>query len=107
MMQRMSRKERTDKRAFERSLRKVVRDREKLALLEAGGSAEHPIVVTSSAVIEVRVAATPCIQCEGEYRLVELEAPGGGLRACHVKCRQCGVARTLWFKIADAVADAN
>jgi hypothetical protein len=92
---------------FERSLRKVVRDRERLALLEPGGAAEHPIVVTSASVIEVRVAATPCIQCDGEYRLVEHEAPGAGLRACHVTCRQCGVSRTLWFKIAPPVDDAN
>ena len=96
------RPERTERRAFERTLRHVVRDREKLARLEAGGTAEHPIVVTSAAVIEVRVGALPCPQCAGEYRLVEHEAPSAGLRACHVTCRQCGVSRTLWFKIAPA-----
>ena len=101
------RSDRTERRAYERSLRRVVRDREKLAALEPGGAADHPIVVTSAAVIEVRVAAMPCPQCAGEYRLVEHEAPGAGLRACHVTCRQCGVSRTLWFQIAPELDEPN
>ncbi len=85
----------------ERVLRGVVRDRETLALLETGGAAEHPIVVTSSAVIEVRVEQLPCPQCGGEYRLRAHDAPPGpGLRACQVTCRRCGVSRTLWFQLA-------
>lgn len=91
---------RTEKRVFERGLRQVVRDRERIALLAVGGSAEHPIGVPSTSVIEGRIGAMPCPQCDGEYRLVEDEAPGGGVRACRVTCRQCGVSRTLWFKLA-------
>jgi hypothetical protein len=111
MLRAMAKKprDRTERREHERSLRRVVRDREKLALLETGGAAEHPIVVTSSAVIEVRIGATPCPQCGGEYRLVAHDAPPGtGLRACAVTCRLCGVSRTLWFQLAAApIDDAN
>ena len=91
---------RTEKRLFERGLRQVVRDREQLAALTVGGSPERPILVPSTSVIELRLAGMPCPQCEGEYRLVEDDAPGGGVRACRVACRQCGVSRTVWFKLA-------
>ncbi len=93
------RPERTERRKDERAARALVRDREKLALLLPGGAAEHPIAVTSSAVIDIRVSALPCVQCNGEYRLVEHEAPGAGLRKVSVTCRVCGVPRVLWFKI--------
>ena len=92
------RPDRTARRADERAARALVRDREKLAVLSPGGTAEHPISVTSSAVIEVRVSAMPCPQCAGEYRVVDHEAPPG-LRKVSVTCRLCGVSRVLWFKI--------
>lgn len=95
------RPERTERRARERDARELVREREKLAKLVAGGAPEHPIVVTSAAVIEGRVTASiPCVQCEGEYRIAEHRSAGPGLRALDVVCRQCGVPRTLWFRIA-------
>ncbi len=94
------RPERTERRARERDARKLVRDREKLAGLVAGGAREHPIEVPSAAVIEGRASALPCVQCAGEYRIVEHRSEGAGLRAVDVACRQCGVPRTLWFRIA-------
>jgi hypothetical protein len=93
------RPERTARRARERAARDLVRDREKLARLVAGGAAAHPIEVTSAAVIEGRVAAMPCPQCDGQYRIVEHRSEGPGLRALDVACRQCGTPRTLWFRI--------
>ena len=99
------RPERTERRIQERAARQLVRDREKLALLVAGGAREHPIVVTSAAVIEGRTEALPCPQCEGQYRIAEHRREADGLRALDVKCRQCGVGRTLWFRIA--VAEVN
>jgi predicted Zn finger-like uncharacterized protein len=93
------RPERTARRAQERAARQLVRDREKLAALEAGGSAERPFAVASSSVIDGRVRATPCPQCGGEYTLVEHRSAGQGMRAVDVRCRTCSVARTLWFRI--------
>ena len=97
----MSRKrpERTARRADERAARQLVRDREKLAALSAGGAPEHPIQVGSAAVVEVRIGALPCPQCAGAYRLVEHRSAGPGLRAVDVVCRTCGVPRTLWFRL--------
>lgn len=94
------RPERTARRVQGRALRRLVRDREKLAGLTKGGDRDHPIVVASSAVIEGRAAAMPCPQCEGEYRIVDHRAEAGGLRPVDVKCRQCGVGRILWFRLA-------
>jgi predicted Zn finger-like uncharacterized protein len=94
------RPERTERRVQERAARQLVRDREKLAALVAGGAREHPIVVTSAAVIEGRTESLPCPQCEGAYRIAEHRSEGAGMRAVDVKCRQCGVGRTLWFRIA-------
>jgi hypothetical protein len=93
------RPERTARRAQERDARQLVRDREKLAALVAGGSAERPIDVTSTAVIEGRIRSLPCAQCEGEYAIEDHRAVGAGMRALDVRCRRCGVPRTLWFRI--------
>jgi len=99
------RPERTERRARDRQARQLVRDREKLAKLVAGGAREHPLVVPSAAVIEGRAMAQPCAQCAGEYRIVDHRSEGAGLRALEVKCQRCGVARTLWFRIV--AADVN
>ncbi len=99
------RPERTERRARERQARQLVRDREKLAKLVAGGSREHPIEVSSAAVVERRASGTPCPQCAGEYSVIEHRSAGPGLRAVDVACRQCGVARELWFRIV--VDDPN
>ena len=93
------RPERTERRARERAARHLVRDREKLASLLPGGSQERPIEVASSAVIEVRVRAMPCAQCEGTYRIGEHRSAGAGVRAVDVRCERCHAARTLWFRI--------
>jgi hypothetical protein len=81
--------------------RELVRDRERLAAVSPGGSPARPIAVTSAPVVDVRVRALACPQCEGSYRLVDHRAPKSGLRAADVTCRQCGVARTLWFRLVD------
>ena len=95
------RPERTERRARERAARQLVRDREKLAALVPGGAAERPIDIESSAVIEGRARSLPCAQCEGTYRVVEHRSVGG-VRAVDVRCEQCGVARTLWFRIVSS-----
>ncbi len=95
----MAKRPRTDRRIAERDAKKLVRDREKLAALSPGGAREHPITVTSSAVIEIRVRGTPCPQCLGEYRIGDHGSPAPGLRELSVRCQLCGTARTLWFQI--------
>lgn len=86
-------------------MRKLVRDREKLATLSIGGSEERPIHVTSAAVVEVRVSHLSCPQCDGEYRVKEHRSPASGIRSVDVTCQICGVSRTLWFRIVSE--DAN
>jgi hypothetical protein len=97
---RPERPERAERRMQERVARGLVRDREKLALLEPGGTAERPIDVASSSVIEPRVRSMACPQCGGEYRLQEHAAPSAGLRRADVACRVCGVKRSIWFRLA-------
>jgi len=82
-----------------------VRDREKLANLSPGGARDRPIIVETAAVIEGRVRAMPCVQCEGAYRVGEHRSEGPGLRAVDAKCERCGAPRTVWFRIV--VAEPN
>lgn len=93
------RPERTERRAREREARQLVRDREKLANLSPGGAKDRPIVVETAAVIEGRVRAMPCVQCEGAHRVGEHRSEGPGLRAVDAKCERCGAPRTVWFRI--------
>lgn len=94
------RPERTARRAREQQVKKLVRATEKLAHAAAGGSRDHPIEVTSSPVVEIRVRAMRCPQCEGTYTLVDHRSVGEGIRPVDVRCSVCSTARTLWFKIA-------
>ncbi len=91
---------RVGRREAERAMKKLVQDKEKLALLSPGGAPERPMVVTSSAVIEPRVEGMACIQCGGQYRVKEHDAPASGLRRVDATCRQCSAPRTLWFRLA-------
>jgi hypothetical protein len=93
------RPERTARRRGERKARELVRDRERLAALEAGGSAANPIEVSSSAVIEVRARSLRCPQCDGTLRIDDHRAPSATLREIAVTCQRCGVPRRLWFEI--------
>ena len=96
----LKRPERTAKRERERAARELVRQREKLAAISPGGAATHPIDVPSPAVIDIRVGAMPCPQCEGSYSINDHQAPAVGLRVVDVTCRTCGVSRKLWFRLA-------
>jgi hypothetical protein len=84
-----------------RAARELVRNREQVAKLMAGGLPDRPIRVPSSSVIEIRIRSHPCPQCEGELRIEEHRSSGNGLRDVAVRCRQCGVARVLWFQIVE------
>lgn len=73
----------------------------KLAALEPGGAADRPIVVTSASVIEPHAAGQPCVACGAGVRVEEhVAAPTLGLRVVKIRCPRCGVARELYFRIA-------
>ena len=98
---------RTERRERERAAGKLVRDLARLAELEPGGAADRPIEVPSSSVIAVRARAKPCPLCGGALRLDEETAErvdGRSLRAAHVTCMRCGVARRLWFRLGSPLA---
>jgi hypothetical protein len=82
-----------------RAARRLVRDRERLALLERGGASDRPIEVASAAVVEARARAMPCAQCAGEYAVKDHRAEAG-LRVVAVTCKRCHVSRELWFRLA-------
>jgi hypothetical protein len=96
---------RSERRMEERGARKLVRDREKLAALEVGGSRERPMDVTSSSVIPVRTRAQPCHQCGGSLQLDEERAESSELRAVDTSCQRCGAKRTWWFRITSPLAN--
>ena len=90
---------RTQRRIEERAAKKLVRDKERLFELSVGSSLDRPIEVASTAVIEVRVEAMPCVQCNGQYRIKEHVAPASGMRRVDVTCRLCSAPRSLWFRL--------
>jgi predicted Zn finger-like uncharacterized protein len=96
---RKKRPDRSTRHGAGRAARQLVRDRERLAALVPGGSADRPIDVPSSAVIETRAEAQRCPQCDGPYRIDDHQAPSASLRELSVQCQRCGVARRLWFRI--------
>lgn len=93
---------RTLRRSQEKSSEKLARDRERLFLLEVGGTPERPIGVVSSSVVEAQALSTPCPRCLGTHDLVEHAAVavhGVRLREARLRCRQCGSRRSLWFRL--------
>ncbi len=93
---------RRERRERERALAKVARDRERLAKLLPGGTADLPIEVPSASVIEVQARSTPCPLCGGELRVEEHSARAHGgdlLRVVRARCFQCGVPRELFFRV--------
>jgi hypothetical protein len=83
---------------------KLVRDLERLARLEPGGSPERPMVVDSPAVVDLRAVAKPCPLCEGSLKLEEHAADeigGTRLRIATVACTQCGAKRRLYFRLEE------
>ncbi|HYQ03267.1 MAG TPA: hypothetical protein VER96_31550 [Polyangiaceae bacterium] len=96
------RSNRTLRREQERAKERLKEDRERLFSLEAGGNPERPLDAGSAAVIESHALSVPCPLCGAHHELVEHSAHvknGVRLRETKLRCRQCGSARSLWFKI--------
>lgn len=103
----MTKRARTERREREREAVKAAKARLKLAALEAGGSPERPIEVTSASTIEVHASGLPCVACGSHgVRVEEHEAitvDGRSLRVTHMLCPRCGVRRDIYFRIAPAL----
>jgi hypothetical protein len=105
---------RTAARAVARLDEKTAEARQKLLLLEPGGSPGRPLEVTSAAVVEARATRVRCPRCEGELRVQEhaaktlnasgREAPDGvPLRVLSLACFQCGKPQRLFVRITTSL----
>jgi hypothetical protein len=98
----LPRRPRAQRRADSRRDAKVVRDRERLAALEPGGTPERPIEVTTASLVEPKARATPCPICSDSVRVTDHTAStisGVPLRLAHVFCPMCGHARVVYFAV--------
>jgi hypothetical protein len=91
-------KDRKARRAKDRETVKDARQRLRLALLEPGGSAERPLGVATSHLVEPVAASMPCPVCGGSVRVLE-HVVQDRLRVAHVQCSMCNVARSIYFRI--------
>ena len=94
---------RKKRRADHRTTRKTVRQKQRLMTVLPGCAAEHPLEVSTAAVVEVQARPIACIHCNGELSLRGDRAsstPRGVLRELEMVCRLCHAPRHLWFRIA-------
>ena len=96
---------RSEQREQQRAREKLWHAREKLALLEPGGSPERPLEVSSASVVEARAEAELCLRCSAPMQCREHVAQtvrGVLLRVAHLRCRSCGTTRQLYLRIASS-----
>jgi len=101
------RRPRAARRARTRGHAALVRDLERLARLEPGGSPDRPLAVESVAQVDVMATRRPCPLCEGNVRLVEHVAEtvdGIRLRVAQIACTLCGVARARYYRLDEPPA---
>lgn len=104
---------RTERREAEREGVKLAKARLKLASLEAGGSPERPIEVTSASIVEPHAAGLACAACGGSTRVEEhaavsiADANGSSraLRIARVRCTRCGTSRDIYFRLGTVLAN--
>jgi hypothetical protein len=98
---------RSERREVERAGVKLAEARLKLASLEAGGSPERPIEVTSASIVEPHAAGLACAACGESTRVEEHSAETlpdqsgvpRSLRVVRVRCTRCGVVRNVYFRL--------
>ncbi|WP_146652089.1 hypothetical protein [Labilithrix luteola] len=105
----MTKRSRTERREAARDAAKLAKARMRLAALEAGGSAERPIEVTSASIVEPHASSLPCPACGAPGVRVEehvaVTVPGDAgeeprrLRVARVVCPRCGTRRDVFFRI--------
>ena len=101
-----AKKPRTIRRALERDVQKLAKQREKLADLEQGGAPANPIEVVSASLVELTAESMKCPRCDGALRVDEHAAQtidGVPLRIARTRCRQCGHPRAIYFRITTAL----
>lgn len=84
---------------------RLAQARERLARVEPGGTPSLPIEVESASQIEVRAESTPCLRCEGPYRIDEHTAErleGNHVRVVRIHCHYCGARRVMYFRVVPA-----
>jgi hypothetical protein len=80
----------------------LVRDLERLARIEPGGSPAKPIGIDTPVLVDIRAVAKPCPLCQGSLKLEEHSADeidGTRLRVAGVVCTSCGVRRSIYFRL--------
>ena len=90
----------------EKAARKLVRDRDRLAALEPGGTNDRPLTVESAAVVEARARALKCHQCDGELAVEDHRVEqyqGELLRAVDLRCKRCHSRRLVWVRVQPAL----
>jgi hypothetical protein len=90
---------RTERRANDREVAKLIESREKLAALEPGGHPSRPMEVPTASVIEVRATSLRCLACDGELRVHEHRAKHD-LREVELACKSCNRKRTLYVRVS-------
>jgi hypothetical protein len=97
---------RSARRALERSGAKLVRNLERLWLLQPGGGPERPIDLASASQVETHAQSTRCPLCEGALRVEEHAAvtiATARLRLVRVICQSCGSRRDIYFRLGGAL----
>jgi hypothetical protein len=96
------RRGRAERREQARAQQQLVRDLQRLAELEPGGSPQRPHVIDSPAVVEMRAIGNPCPLCGGPLKLDAHTAEvidGVRLRVALVSCTLCGTDRPIYFRL--------
>ncbi len=104
----LSRKSRPERRLLARQTAKDLRDRQRLALLEPGGTPARPIEVVTASLVEPKARAQPCIACGANVRVDDHTATtidGHPLRLAHIACLTCGLTRVVYFAIHPDLAN--
>ena len=104
----LSKKSRPERRSRARQTAKDLRDRQRLALLEPGGTPERPIEVVTASLVEPKARAQPCVACGRTVRVDDHTAEtidGHPLRLAHTACPTCGLTRRVYFAIHPDLAN--
>ena len=90
------------RRARIREAEVALKERERAADREHGGSPEDPILVPTPSVVEADAAAKRCPRCDIPMRIVEHVAESFGeqrLRVVRLTCPRCATVRAVYFRI--------
>jgi hypothetical protein len=97
---------RGERRARDHALAKLARERERLAMIEDGGSPSRPIDVESASQVEPHARSIPCARCGQALRVDEHAAEtvdGVRLRIARMACANCGAHRAIYFRIVPSI----